>query len=92
MACQTQKLKKDRQVWTQQVTKRKNTKGCLIVYGLTILKEAPNEGLDVDFLEYVLDPEDGLAFLEEMRHATVGHKGPFNPEDPIPEALKGLMN
>ena len=66
MACQMQKEKKDRQVWTQQVTKRKNTKGCPIVYGLTILKETPNEGLDIEFLEYVLDPEDGLAFLGEM--------------------------
>ncbi len=67
------------------------TKGCPIVYGLTIPKGAPNEALAVEFLEYVLDPEGGLAILEEMGQATVGPK-PFNPDDPVPETLQGLMN
>lgn len=67
------------------------TKGCPIVYGLTIPKGASHEETAVDFLEYVLDPEGGLAILEKMGQATVGPR-PMNEDDPIPEELKPLMN
>lgn len=46
------------------------TKGCPFVYGLTIPKGAPHEEAAVEFLEYFLDPEGGLAILEEMGRAT----------------------
>jgi molybdate/tungstate transport system substrate-binding protein len=66
------------------------TKGCPIVYGLTIPKGAPHEEGAVEFLEYFLDPEGGLAILEEMGQATVGPR-PMKEDDPIPEELKPLM-
>lgn len=66
------------------------TKGCPIVYGLTIPKGASNKEAAVKFLQFVLDPEGGLAILEEMGQATVGPRS-VNESDPIPEALKPLM-
>jgi len=67
------------------------TKGSPIVYSLTIPAGAPHEEAAVRFLSYVLDPRGGLAIFEKMGQATVGPK-PVKSDDPIPEALKPLMN
>ena len=67
------------------------TKGSPIVYSLTIPVGAPHEEAAVRFLSYVLDPQGGLAIFEKMGQATVGPK-PVKSDDPIPEALKPLMN
>ncbi len=39
--------------------------GSAITYGITILKNAPNKNLAVEFLEFLLDPDNGLKVLND---------------------------
>jgi len=41
-------------------------KGQSCTYGITLIKNAPNEEAAVAFLEYMLDPDGGLAVLKSM--------------------------
>lgn len=41
-------------------------KGGSCTYGVTMIKEAPNEEAAIAFLEYLMDPKGGLKILEDM--------------------------
>jgi molybdate/tungstate transport system substrate-binding protein len=62
-------------------------------YGITLIKNAPNQAGAVMFLEYLLSPEGGLQVLKEMGQP------PFTPcrvpdaqaKQRLPKTLQGLV-
>jgi molybdate/tungstate transport system substrate-binding protein len=64
-----------------------------VVYGLTLINDAPNQEAAVAFLEYLLSDEGGLTILEEM-----GQPPLYPPvvesediRDELPESLRDLV-
>ena len=60
-------------------------RGKSVTYGVTLIKDAPNRDAAVMFLQYLLDPEGGLAVLKEMGQP------PFVPARVPTEEMKGLL-
>ena len=68
-------------------------RGLSVTYGLTLIKDAPNRDAAVAFLAYLLDPEGGLAVLDDLGQP------PFVPArvpdrnmlSTVPEELRGLL-
>jgi molybdate/tungstate transport system substrate-binding protein len=68
-------------------------RGQSVTYGVTLVKDAPNANGALLFLEYLLDPEGGLAVLEDMGQP------PFIParvptedmKETLPQSLKPLV-
>ena len=68
-------------------------KGQSCTYGVTLIKNAPNEEAAVAFLKYMLDPKGGLAVLKDMGQP------PFEPcrvptkemKNMLPEGLRSLV-
>jgi molybdate/tungstate transport system substrate-binding protein len=67
--------------------------GSSCTYGLTIVKNAPNQDLAISFLQYMMSPEGGLKILEESGQP------PYIPcwvpsnemKEKLPSALRGLV-
>ncbi len=70
--------------------KKMLVKGEPIVYGLSIPKDAPNADGALQFVEFVLSPEGGLAVFQEMGQDIVGPKA-MGADESIPAALKALL-
>ena len=64
-----------------------------VVYGITLLNDAPNKEAAAAFLEYLLSEDGGLAILEEMGQPPlcppVVETGAMY--DDLPDSLKGLV-
>ena len=60
-------------------------KGISCTYGVTLVKNAPNREAAVAFLQYMLDPEGGLAVLKEMGQP------PFVPCRVPSEKMKDML-
>ncbi|MCD6353840.1 MAG: tungstate ABC transporter substrate-binding protein WtpA [Proteobacteria bacterium] len=68
-------------------------KGKSVTYGITLVKDAPNQEAAIAFLEYLLDPQGGLKILQEMGQP------PFVPcrvptaeiKSKLPAGLKNLV-
>ena len=60
-------------------------RGQSVTYGVTLVKDAPNAGAALLFLEYLLDPKGGLAVLESMGQP------PFIPARVPTEGMKGIL-
>lgn len=69
---------------------KKTMVGEPIVYGFTIPKQATNRDLAIQFAQFVLDPDGGLAVFEKMGQAIVGPI-PVTENDNIPAELAGLL-
>ncbi|MBN1332373.1 MAG: tungstate ABC transporter substrate-binding protein WtpA [Synergistales bacterium] len=69
---------------------KKTMVGEPIVYGFTIPKQAPNADLAIQFAQFVLDHEGGLAVFEKMGQAIVGPSA-VNDNDKIPAELTGFL-
>ncbi len=50
-----------------------NRQGCFVAYGITLLKDAPNQEAALAFLDYLLDPQGGQKVLARFGQP------PFNP-------------
>lgn len=61
-------------------------KGKSITYGITLLKNAPNPKAADMFLQYLLDPNGGMAVLKEMGQP------PFIPARIASEEMKGKLS
>ena len=60
-------------------------RGQSVTYGITLVKDAPNTDAAVLFLEYLLDPEGGLAVLDSMGQP------PFVPARVPTEEMRGML-
>ena len=60
-------------------------RGQSVTYGVTLVKDAPSADAAVLFLEYLLDPEGGLAVLDSMGQP------PFVPARVPTEGMKGML-
>jgi len=61
-----------------------------IVYGFTIPKQAPSPELALQFAQFILDQEGGLAVFEKMGQAIVGPNA-VREDDPVPEQLDVML-
>jgi len=68
-------------------------RGQSVTYGVTMVKDAPNRKAAVAFLEYLLDPEGGLAVLEDMgQHPFVPARVPSEDTlSSVPDEIQGLL-
>lgn len=68
-------------------------KGQSVTYGVTIIKDAPNQEAAIAFMQYLLDPQGGLKILKDMGQP------PFIParvpskdmKNILPDSLKALV-
>ena len=68
-------------------------KGKSVTYGVTLVKDAPNQEAAIAFMQYLLDPQGGLKILKDMGQP------PFIParvpsedmKNILPDALKALV-
>jgi molybdate/tungstate transport system substrate-binding protein len=68
-------------------------KGGSVTYGITMIKNAPNQEAAIAFLQYMLDPQGGLKILKDQGQP------PFIPcrvptqamKASLPEVLKNLV-
>jgi molybdate/tungstate transport system substrate-binding protein len=68
-------------------------KGKSCTYGVTLVKNAPNEKAAIAFLQYMLDPQGGLKVLQEMGQPPfIPCRVPTNAmKSSLPEALQSLV-
>ncbi len=64
--------------------------GMPIVYGVTLIKDAPNQENAIAFLKYLLDKEKGLKIMEENGQP-VDYPLVTKGEENLPEELKTLL-
>ena len=69
---------------------KKTMVGQPIVYGFTIPKQAPSPELALQFAQFILDQEGGLAVFEKMGQAIVGPNA-VRQDDPVPGQLAGML-
>jgi molybdate/tungstate transport system substrate-binding protein len=67
-----------------------NTKGAPVVYGFTMPRAGANPEMAKAFVEYILNPEGGLAVFQEMGQDIVGPKA-ATADDKIPACFKSLL-
>lgn len=60
-------------------------KGQSVTYGVTLVKDAPNQEAAIAFMKYLLDPQGGLKILEDMGQP------PFIPARVPSEEMKNIL-